>query len=39
MPAFLKRRGIFYEVAKQADKPDSVHAQRPKTRRAWQPFL
>jgi hypothetical protein len=23
--------GIFCQVAKQADKPDSVHAQRPKT--------
>lgn len=26
-------------MAKQADKPDSVHTGRPKARGAWQPFL
>ncbi|MGF6922489.1 hypothetical protein OKW28_006686 [Paraburkholderia sp. 40] len=31
--------GFPYTAAKQADKPDSVHAPRPKTRPAWQPFL
>jgi hypothetical protein len=31
--------GVFHSAAKPADKPDSVHTARPKTHRAWQPFL